>query len=205
MFNTHKNKVGCGPRDAHCGPGPGRGFGSSGRRGMRGGRERGDGFASPGKPERRRGPFSGDELRLVLLKIIAETPRHGYDLIREIETQTGGAYAPSPGVVYPSLTMLQDMGLIVKAVADGSRKAYAVTPEGTELLVDKQAEVEALLGRITQIGTAQHHTGRSPVRRAVHNLHVALQDRVSRSQGDDDLMHQIAALLDEVAQKIERS
>ncbi|WP_447514071.1 PadR family transcriptional regulator, partial [Clostridioides difficile] len=56
--------------------------------------------------------FDGTELRLILLKLIEEQPRHGYDLIREIEERSGGAYAPSPGVVYPTLTMLDDMGLI---------------------------------------------------------------------------------------------
>src|SRR5690606_25340682 len=60
----------------------------------------------------RRRLFDGGELRLVLLKLIGDQPRHGYDLIREIEDKTGGAYAPSPGVIYPTLTLLADMGLI---------------------------------------------------------------------------------------------
>jgi DNA-binding PadR family transcriptional regulator len=56
--------------------------------------------------------FEGGELRLVLLKLIADEPRHGYELIKAIEDLTGGDYAPSPGIVYPTLTMLEDMGLI---------------------------------------------------------------------------------------------
>ena len=62
--------------------------------------------------------FGSGELRLVLLKLIADEPRHGYDLIRAIEEMTHGDYAPSPGVVYPTLTMLQDMGLIEEQAAE---------------------------------------------------------------------------------------
>src|SRR3990170_380608 len=88
-----------------------------------------------GSSGRRRGRgrkrmFESGELRLVLLKLIADEPRHGYDLIRAIEELTGGDYAPSPGVVYPTLTMLTDMGLIEEQAAEGSRKAFAVTKEG---------------------------------------------------------------------------
>ena len=67
--------------------------------------------------------FESGELRLVLLKLIAEQPRHGYDLIRAIEEMTGGEYAPSPGVVYPTLTLLQDMGLIEEAAGEGRSQA----------------------------------------------------------------------------------
>ena len=68
-----------------------------------------------GRGRRGKRMFEGGELRLVLLKLIADQSRHGYDLIRAIEEATHGAYAPSPGVVYPTLTMLQDMGLIEEA------------------------------------------------------------------------------------------
>ena len=67
--------------------------------------------------------FESGELRLVLLKLIADEPRHGYDLIRAIEELTGGEYAPSPGVVYPTLTLLQDMGLIEEAAGEGAAQA----------------------------------------------------------------------------------
>ena len=70
------------------------------------------------------------ELRLLLLRLIADEPRHGYDLIRAIEELSHGAYAPSPGVVYPTLTMLQDMGLIEEAKSEGARKVFQATAEG---------------------------------------------------------------------------
>src|SRR6478736_6644821 len=81
--------------------------------------------------------FESGELRLVLLKLIADEPRHGYDLIRAIEEMTGGEYAPSPGVVYPTLTLLQDMGLIEEAPGKGPRKPFQVTDEGRKQLEER--------------------------------------------------------------------
>ncbi len=78
----------------------------------------------------RRRVFDSGELRLVLLKLIEEMPRHGYDLIREIEERTNGAYAPSPGVVYPTLTLLQDMDLVEEEKSEGARKRFAITQAG---------------------------------------------------------------------------
>jgi DNA-binding PadR family transcriptional regulator len=182
----------------HCGPRGGRfrggfGFGHHFGRGMGGGGEGG----------RRRGLYDSEELRLVLLSLIAEQPRHGYDLIREIEERTGGEYAPSPGMVYPTLTMLQDMGLIVESDAAGTRKVYAATLEGTQHLAEKKDDVAALLARIEELKSTQRGD-RAPVRRAMRNLHAALAEKVARSD-NDELMHKIAALLDEATQKIERS
>ena len=89
--------------------------------------------------------FESGELRLVLLSLVAEQPRHGYDLIRAIEELTGGEYAPSPGVIYPTLTLLQDMGLIEEAAGEGPRKNFSATGEGREYLDERSDEVEALL------------------------------------------------------------
>src|SRR5436305_6545366 len=83
-----------------------------------------------GESHGRRRLFDSGELRLVLLKLISDQPRHGYDLIRAIEELTGGAYAPSPGAVYPALSVLQALGPIAAAEAESSRKASSITPSG---------------------------------------------------------------------------
>jgi DNA-binding PadR family transcriptional regulator len=197
MWNTRNHEESNGYR--HCSP-RGRNFGGGFGRFGRGSRHGGDGAGGHG---RRRGLYDSEELRLVLLSLIAEQPRHGYDLIREIEERTGGVYAPSPGIVYPTLTMLQDMGLIAESVAAGTRKVYALTPEGTAHLAEKKQEADALLARITELGSAQKGDS-APVRRAMRNLYGALVEKLARNT-DDDLRHKIAALLDEVTQKIERS
>ena len=76
--------------------------------------------------------FESGELRLVLLKLIADEPRHGYDLIRAIEEMTGGEYAPSPGVVYPTLTLLAGHGPDRRSAGEGARKTFQVTSEGRD-------------------------------------------------------------------------
>lgn len=157
-----------------------------------------------GREGGRRRMFDGGELRLVLLKLIADEPRHGYDLIREIEGLTGGAYAPSPGVVYPTLTLLDEMGLIAEQASEGAKKRYAATDDGRRHLEERRAEADALIARLSELGAERARGDGAPIRRAMGNLRVALQHRMERGGFTDDTLHDIAALIDEVAQKIER-
>ena len=202
-------RIGCGPRFTFRDIPPGlvaMGIGSRGGWGGRGGWEDRDwsefGRGRGGRGRRRM--FESGELRLVLLKLIADQPRHGYDLIRAIEELTHGSYAPSPGVVYPTLTMLQDMGLIQEAAADGTRKAFAITPEGEAHLAERAEEVEALFERLTGAGEGKRRAGGRPIQRAVGNLLSALWHRVTADDMGEDRLHEIAAILDDAAQKIER-
>ena len=121
-----------------------------------------------------------------------------------IEETTHGDYAPSPGVVYPTLTMLQDMGQIEEAKGDGARKVFAVTDEGRSHLEEKAEEVEALFDRLEALGSDQRKAGGAPIKRSVANLLSALWHRVTRGETDEQTIHDIAAILDEAAQKIER-
>jgi DNA-binding PadR family transcriptional regulator len=177
----------------HCGP---RGFGG---RGGFGGRF---GFGEEGGRSRRL--FDGGELRLVLLKLIADEPRHGYDLIRAIEERTGGAYAPSPGVVYPTITMLQDMGHIEEQASEGAKRSFAATEAGRAYLEQKADEVAALFARLDAIGAAARRTEGSPVRRAMQNLRLVLQQSLGAAELSQERFHAIAEIIDEAARKIER-
>lgn len=149
--------------------------------------------------------FGSGELRLVLLKLIADEPRHGYDLIRAIEELTDGEYAPSPGVIYPTLTLLQDMDLIEEAEGEGARKPFQVTDEGRKHLEEKADEIEALFERLEEEFTPhERRAGGPPIGRAVGNLMNALSHRIGREGINEDLLHEIATILDEAAQRIER-
>jgi DNA-binding PadR family transcriptional regulator len=166
----------------------------------------GDGPEGWGGRRGRRGRmFESGELRLVLLKLIADEPRHGYDLIRAIEDLTGGEYAPSPGVIYPTLTLLQDMGLIEEAAGEGPRKPFQVTDEGRKHLEEREEEVEALLERLRDLAPREGSSAGPAIGRAVKNLMTALRHRIGRDGLDDALLHEIAGILDEAAQKIERT
>ena len=196
-------------RDGHCIP-PllAMGFGG-GRHGWGGGSDDwGDAFGSwgggGGRGRRRRRQLDSAELRLVLLHLIASEPRHGYDLIRAVEEMSGGAYAPSPGIVYPTLTMLQDMGHIEEVPGEGTRKVFRATDEGRAWLAERTDEAEGLVDRLRDLGAGSRRAGGAPIGRAVSNLLAALWHRVTREDADEEALHEVAAILDEAAQKIER-
>ena len=200
------NRHGCGERHAmhrmmraamrHGGFGHGRGFG----RGFGGRHGRGD---DDGHGRRRR-MFDSGELRLVLLKLIADEPRHGYDLIRQIEELTGGAYAPSPGVIYPTLTLLADMGLIEAADSDGAKKLFAITAAGQAELDTNKDVIDVLIARLIEVGEERQRTDSASVRRAMGNLKAVLMNRLGDRDLDEATLHDVVALIDEAAQKIER-
>ena len=153
----------------------------------------------------RRRVFDGGELRLVLLALLEEQPRHGYDLIREIEERTGGSYAPSPGVVYPTLTMLDEMGLIDEVKEEGARKRFAITDAGRAHLEEKREEVNGLLERLAEVGEQEGRSGGgAPIKRAMMGLGMALRDTLGAARERPELVHDVAAIIDEAARKIER-
>ncbi|MGH6695984.1 PadR family transcriptional regulator [Sphingopyxis sp.] len=199
IFYAKMDGRGCGGRHAmHRG---GRGFGHGFGHGFGGGGRRGGGRGERG--ERRR-MFDGGELRLVLLKLIADEPRHGYDLIRQIEELTGGSYAPSPGVIYPTLTMLDDMGQIEAQQSDGAKKLFAITDAGRAELEANSEIVDAAITRLTAVGEETQRTDSASVRRAMGNLRQVLMNRLGDRDLDNAALHDIVALIDEAAQKIER-
>lgn len=191
-----------GPRFA----GPGSfGFGPGGfhfdfgeGRGSRGG------FGHGGRRGRRR-MFEGGELRLVLLKLLADQPRHGYELIKAIEEMTGGDYAPSPGIVYPTLTMLEDMDLIAEQKSKDAKKVYEATKEGKKHLKDNADEVAALMERLEEKGEERKREQRPEIGRAIGNMMTALKHRVARDGWNDELLEEVVDILDEAAKKIERA
>ncbi len=207
------HKLGCGPRGRE---GFGRGMwpmvammGGWGRRwGTEWGSEGafGQGCGGP----RGRGPggrarvFGTGELRLVLLALVAEVPRHGYELIKAIEALTGGNYAPSPGVVYPTLNLLTDEGMIAEQAGDGARKAYAATDTGRAELDNRVEEFERLVARLRSMADDTERHGSPPIRRAIGNLLAALRSRATTGEFGRETMHQVADILDEAARKIER-
>ena len=153
----------------------------------------------------RRRMFDANSLRLVLLTLLEDQPRHGYDLIRAIEARTGGAYAPSPGVVYPTLTLLDDQDHI-RAVAqqDGAKRLYEITADGRAHLEARRAEAEAALARLDALAVEHSRTDAGPVWRAMHNLKVALKQRILREPHSRDVLFDVAAIIDEAARRIER-
>ncbi len=138
----------CGPRDRE---GAGRGwdwksdpnfaffFGSGPRRGghWRGGRM-----------------FEQGGLKFVILRLLDEKPRHGYEIIKELEERSGGRYTPSPGTVYPTLTMLEEMGFASSTVEEGGKKVYSITDAGRQHLTENKSAVDDVIERLAQVGAS---------------------------------------------------
>jgi DNA-binding PadR family transcriptional regulator len=188
----------------------GRGFGGWG--GGSGGDWGGDWGFGPGggRPGNFRGGgrgrmFAGGELRLVLLKLIGDEPRHGYELIKAIEELTGGVYAPSPGTVYPTLSLLEDEGAIAPREGDtGSRKAFSATAQGEAELTEKADEIEAIFARLTGVGESQERSHKPELFRAMANLASVLKHRYRTGTIDKVTIEAIVDLIDDAAKKIER-
>jgi DNA-binding PadR family transcriptional regulator len=167
--------------------------------------------AGPGQgPEgRRRGrrPFDYGDLRLIVLGMIAEAPRHGYEIMKAIEARMGGGYSPSPGVIYPTLSWLEDMGYAASE-ATGGRRSYRLTPEGEAFLVANREAVEALDARM---GAPRHqhdhhrHERPEPVVEAMGALRQALRARFAHGLVDPAEAEGIAAAIRAVAQQVEKT
>jgi len=147
--------------------------------------------------------FDHGDLRWVLLKLIAEKPSHGYELIKCIETWLGGAYSPSPGVIYPTLTLLEELGLVSAEPTEGGRRAYAITDAGTQALADNAAVVEAIFAR--SAATAERMGGRSSPRivRAMENLRTALRLKLEHGVLTEAQIEAVTVALDHAAGVIE--
>lgn len=161
-------------------------------------------FGGRGQRRRKRRMFDSGELRLVLLQLIADEPRHGYDLIRAIEEMTGGDYAPSPGIIYPTLNFLEDGELIKPVESDDSRKTFKISKTGKAELKKKAEEVEALMDRLSRHGKRHSKGDSAAVKRAMGNLFAVLGHRLSAKGIDEDLVREVTDILDEAAQRIER-
>ena len=149
--------------------------------------------------------FDQGELRFVMLHLISEKPRHGYELIRAIEEQLGGGYSPSPGVVYPTLTWLEEIGYTAETPTEGGRKLYAITEAGRTYLEANRATVDAVLARMQEAGAARASFQAPPIVRAMENLKLALRMRTSRGQLTDAELDAIATALDSAARAVERA
>jgi len=155
--------------------------------------------------------FEAADLQLVILSILAERSAHGYELIKTIEERSGGFYTPSPGVIYPALTYLSDIGHASVEQA-GTRKLYSITDEGKSHLASNRASVDAILDTLSRIGGRMDDVrdafagvddadaGESDeIRRARH----ALRDAIRRKRGcDSHEARRIAGILDRATANI---
>src|SRR5690242_10023600 len=157
------------------------------------------------------------DLRLIALALIAEQPRHGYEIIKVLEEKTAGWYSPSPGIVYPTLTFLEEAGYVT-AQAEGAKKLYAITDEGRAHLDENRDFVDAVLERLAALGSkierVRRRFGRDEdeerggrglptlVRAALEHLREVAGERLAH---DADLEAKLVEILARAAQELKKA
>lgn len=96
--------------------------------------------------------FEQGDLKFVILQLLEEKPRHGYEIIKDLEERSGGRYAPSPGTVYPTLTLLEDLGYARAESEAGGKKVYSITEEGKKYLAENRSTVDDVFERLSDLG-----------------------------------------------------
>jgi DNA-binding PadR family transcriptional regulator len=175
----------------HWRGGPERGFGGRGRGGF------GRGFG-----EERGRLFDAGDVKLVILKLLSEQPSYGYQLMKTMEQQLAGGYTPSAGVIYPTLTMLEEEGLAT-STTESNKKIYSLTPAGVEFLESNKERIGELFMRLEETGRG-FERGRSPeIMKAFLNLRSAVMARVSRQGDNPDRIGRIAEAINAAAKAID--
>jgi DNA-binding PadR family transcriptional regulator len=151
------------------------------------------------------------DLQLVILALLKEKARHGYEIIKALEERSGGFYVPSPGMVYPALTFLEETGAAVVFESEGSKKLYRITPDGEAQLKRDEAIADAILTQLERMGRkmdrvrevfaaeAEDEDMAQDVRAARRDLRAVLRER-RRSSSEEQ--QRIAAILKRAADEI---
>jgi len=148
---------------------------------------------------RGRGPkmFDAGAMRYVVLHLIADKPRHGYEIIKELEQLSGGSYTPSPGAIYPLLSMLLDMGH-VSATTEGNKKLHTITQEGLDFLAENRQFIDAILARMNEPSEGRG----GDLRALMHELKHAVIDKAHGHGTNEERLTQIRAILRRAAADI---
>lgn len=178
----------------------------------RGGSGFGDDFAGMfwgGGGRRRGGPFRGGrmfgqgDLKYVILQLLAEKPRHGYEVIKALEERFAGAYAPSAGAVYPTLSLLEDMGYATVSLEEGGKKVYAITDEGRKYLEQNKGAVDDIFERIAELGASFLSDGMVEINRAMGTVGRAVYAPASRYFRDAEQVARVREVLERAAREID--
>jgi DNA-binding PadR family transcriptional regulator len=160
-----------------------------------------------GRGKSRGGPFGGarmfdqGHLKFVILRLLAEKPRHGYEIIKEIEDRFGGMYSPSPGTVYPTLTLLEDLGYARARPEESGKKIYEITDEGRTHLAENQPLIDDIFSRIAEFAQNIFGEPMMEVHRAMKNVGAAIYTAKTSSRSPEQIQ-KIREILERAANEI---
>lgn len=148
--------------------------------------------------------FEQGDLKYVILRLLEEKPRHGYEVIKELEERFGGAYSPSPGTVYPTLTMLEDLGYAKATQDEGGRKVYEITKEGSAYLAEHSTTVDSIFDRIAKFVEGFLDTPMMEVNNAFRRVGRAAYTHASRNVSHVEKLAKVREILDRAAAELEQ-
>lgn len=159
----------------------------------------------------RRGPMHGraarffeqGDLKYVILRLLEEKPRHGYDIIKELEGRFGGSYAPSPGTVYPTLTMLEDLGYARVVPEEGGKKIYEITDEGRKHLAEHSSTVDDIFQRIARFVEGFTDQPMTDLNQSFQRLAKATYKTATNNIRDKEMIDKIRNVIRSAADEIE--
>ncbi|RPD99326.1 PadR family transcriptional regulator [Candidatus Pantoea deserta] len=149
--------------------------------------------------------LDASDIRLLMLHFLAQNDAHGYELIKSIEELSKGEYSPSPGIIYPNLTLLEEMDAIRVVDAQASRKAYTLNEAGRALLAEQQAHIQHLTERLASLAVLVNNRSIPDVDQAIYRMRTALNSRLSQENISTEALEQIVDALNSAAEKIANS
>ena len=147
--------------------------------------------------------FEQGDLKLVILRLLEEKPRHGYEIIKELEGRFGGAYSPSPGTVYPTLTMLEDMGFARVVPEEGGKKIYEITDEGRAHLAEHSSAVNDIFERISRFVEGFVDAPMMEVNQSFKRIARATYSTATSHISDKATLTKVKEILDRAASEID--
>jgi DNA-binding PadR family transcriptional regulator len=147
--------------------------------------------------------FEQGDLKYVILRLLEEKPRHGYEIIKELEGRFGGSYVPSPGTVYPTLTMLEDLGYARAVPEEGGKKVYEITEEGRKYLADHSTTVDDIFERIARFVEGFTDTPMMELNQAFQRLARTTYKTATGHLGEKEMLERLRDIIRRAADEVE--
>ncbi|MBI1723309.1 MAG: PadR family transcriptional regulator [Gemmatimonadetes bacterium] len=162
------------------------------------------GRRGPGRARRRQQMFESGEVKYVILRLLKEKPRHGYEIIKALEEKMGGWYSPSAGTVYPTLQLLEDQGY-VRVVEQEGKKVYHITPEGEQFLEEHRDVIDDIFDRVRDAIHSLGHGSMAELNQAFARVATLAYRHAWRAGPEDEYTKRIVEILRRAAEEIEKA
>lgn len=149
--------------------------------------------------------FDHGDLHIMVLSLVAKKPSYGYEIIKDIQEASNGLYVPSPGVIYPTLTLLEEQGFLESQIVERNRKSFTITPEGASHLAQNK-DIEVVIARKLAKARDMQQGGNlaEDIEMAVSRFKALLRHKMVLKQLNEEQTRQIASIINDAVQQIEQ-